>query len=230
MVAAAIDPGAFGFVAPIGKPLLFVLETLARYTLGPIIGGIAWLLDAILPTPHAPPQPPMPSSPLTNRNEQQDTPGWLQITGYVLAGGLVAVLALALLGALWLLFRRYAKPRERPHERRTDVEREPAMASGLGSLLGGLLRRPQRARPSRSSLAVRRLYHEVLERAARDGIERPAAATPLQFAPHLDAHFGSDAPSAISDAFAASRYGQVAFDEDVVRALRERWRRAAGVG
>jgi len=118
MVAAAIDPGAFGFVAPAGKPLLFVLETLARYTLGPIIGGIAWLLAAILPTPHAPPPPRLPASPLTDREQQQDTPAWLRITGYVLAGGLLAVLALALLGALWLLFRRYAKRRERAQERR----------------------------------------------------------------------------------------------------------------
>ena len=74
-----------------------------------------------------------------------------------------------------------------------------------------------------SQIAVRRLYHEMLEQAAGAGLERPQAATPLQFAPLLDAHFASDVPSAITGAFAASRYGAHDVGEPVVSELRERW-------
>ncbi len=223
VVAAAIDPAAFGVLAPIGAPLLLVIETVARYTLGPIIGGIAWVIDAIIPAPHAVKPPDVPHAPTAN-NDQQGTPLWFRIVAYVMAGGFLAVVAASLVAGLWLAFRRYSRSREDTGERRDNVERESGEGDGIGALLGSLLWRPRRPRDDRSPVEIRRLYHEMLEQAARGGVERPDAATASQFAPRLDAHFASDAPSAISDAFAASRYGLVTFSDDDVRALRDRWR------
>ena len=63
----------------------------------------------------------------------------------------------------------------------------------------------------------------MLDRAAADGFERPAAATPLRFAPTLDRQFASDVPSRITDAFTASRYGAREIDDALVRDLRQEW-------
>jgi hypothetical protein len=79
---------------------------------------------------------------------------------------------------LWLAFRRFSRSREDTGERRDDVEREPGEGDGIGALLSSLLRRPRRQRGDRPSVAVRQLYHEMLDQAARDGVERPDAATP----------------------------------------------------
>ena len=123
------------------------------------------------------------------------------------------------------MFRRFTKRKRRPIEKREQIEAESLLAEDLGAMLGALARRFRRSpRRTASAIAIRRLYGEVLDRAAADGLERPASATPLQFAPALDAHFASDAPSAISDAFAASRYGAHEPPEALVRSLRERWR------
>jgi hypothetical protein len=66
----------------------------------------------------------------------------------------------------------------------------------------------------------------MLADAASSGIARPVAVTPAGFASRLDAHYRSDAPSAISDAFSRSRYGAAPFDDAAVDALRSRWTRA----
>ena len=125
---------------------------------------------------------------------------------------------------LWLLFRRFTRRTERTGERRERVEAESSLAGDLGSAFDALARRFRRGpKPARSPVDVRRLYHEMLERSAAIGLARPPAATPLQFAPRLDAHYASDVPSAISRAFVASRYGAHEFDRRVVDDLRMRW-------
>jgi hypothetical protein len=64
----------------------------------------------------------------------------------------------------------------------------------------------------------------MLAHAESDGLARPPAATPLRFAPRLDARYGSDVPSAISRAFVTSRYGLAEVDVHTVRDLRAQWR------
>jgi hypothetical protein len=89
--------------------------------------------------------------------------------------------------------------------------------------MGAITRRFRRPPRPQQALQIRRLYFDMLDAAQARGLERPSAATPLQFAPQLDAHFSSPLPSAISRAFAESRYGELAIDVDVVRRLRDGW-------
>lgn len=223
VIAAAIDPGALGFVAPVGRPLAFVLGNAAKYILGPPLAAIGWLFG-LIPLPHGQQQqePFMPNTPLAKRPEDHTAPLWTRIIGWVIAGGVVTLVGVATLFVLWLLFRRFAKQTERDDECRERVE--SSLAGDLGSAFDALARRFRRGpKLTQSSVDVRRLYHEMLERSAAMGLERPPAATPLQFAPRLDAHYASDVPSAISRAFAASRYGAHEFDRRVVDDLRMRW-------
>ena len=94
---------------------------------------------------------------------------------------------------LWFLFRRYAKRKEDDGDRRESVEAELSLGSELGAAFDALARRFRRGpRPAPRPIEVRRLYHEMLATSAAAGVERPPAATPLQFAPQLDAHYASE--------------------------------------
>jgi hypothetical protein len=226
MIAAAIDPGALGFLAPVGRPLAFVFGNAAKYIFGPPLAVIGWLFG-LIPLPHGQQQyePPTPPTPLAKRPEDHTAPLWVRIIGWVIAGGVLTLIGVVTIFALWLLFRRFAKQTEQPGERRERVEAESSLAGDLGSAFDALARRFRRVpKPAHSLVDVRRLYHEMLERSAAMGLERPPAATPLQFAPRLDAHYASDVPSAISRAFVASRYGARELDQRVVDDLRTRWK------
>ncbi len=226
VVALAIDPAALGVLAPIGKPLAYVAGNAAKYILGPPLAAIGWLLSQIpLPHPQQAAQPLQNMQPAKKPAEQHDAPLWARIVGWILAGGLLALLAVGALIVIWLLFRRFAKQREQADERRERVEAESSLGDDLGAVLDALARRFRRGpHRTQSQIAVRRLYHEMLEQAADEGLDRPPPATPLQFARRLDAHYASDVPSAITDAFAASRYGARDVDELAVSGLRARWR------
>ena len=111
---------------------------------------------------------------------------------------------------------------------RESIEAESSLAADLGDLLGAIGRRFRRSPRPQQAVQIRRLYFEMLDAAESRGLSRPAAATPLQFAPSLDAHFGSAVPSSISRAFAASRYGELAIDAEEVREVREGWKGVRG--
>jgi hypothetical protein len=225
VIAAAVDPAGLGFVAPVGKPLAYLAGAAALYILGPPLAAIGWLFS-LIPLPHHMAQDqPAQNMPLGKQPEESDTPRWMRIAAWIVAGGLLTLVVAASLIALWLLFRRFAKQKEEDGDRRERVEADSSLADDLVAAFDALARRFRRAPMStRSSIEVRRLYHEVLARSAASGLERPPAATPLQFAPYLDTHFASDAPSAISRAFAASRYGAHDCDPVVLNDLRDRWR------
>jgi hypothetical protein len=226
VVAAAIDPGALGVLSPVGRPLAFVFGNAARYILGPPLAGIAWLFGLIpLPHVHQDEMPQMmPSNTPPEKQPNDDSaPAWARILGRILAGGGIALLVGLALFAVWLLFRRFAKPKDQTNERRERVEPDSSLADDLGDLLDALARRFRRGSKPNTTVAVRRLYFDMLEGGATAGLERPPAATPLQFAPSLDAHYASDVPSAITQAFVDSRYGAHEFDEDSVNTLRRRW-------
>jgi hypothetical protein len=225
IVAAAIDPGALGVFAPIGRPLAFLFGNAAKYILGPPLALVGWLFS-LIPLPHHQAQePPMMQEALTKKpDEQHDTPLWTRIIGWIVAGGLLTLIVIGALLALWLMFRRFAKRKERGVERRERVEAESSLADDLGAAFDALARRFRRSpKSAQSRIEVRRLYHEMLARSAASGLERPPAATPSQFAPRLDAHYGSEVPSAISRVFVASRYGDHDVDEQTVESLRRDW-------
>lgn len=218
-LAAAFDPGSLGVLAPVGRPVGFVLERVLTVVLAPF-ALLASLLGHLPGLPNHPPTTPQVQG-TPQIKPPHETPEWQIILGRVIAGAVLAALVGAVCGVIWLMFRRKAS-RPRPLEFRETIEVEEGADDRGGDLLGGLLRRFRRPRPPEGA-AVRRLYHEMLADAADRGVERPAGTTPARFAPRLDAHYGSGAPSAISDAFGRSRYGAAAFDDATVAAMRKRW-------
>jgi hypothetical protein len=222
VIAAAIDPKSLGFLAFLGRPLLFALEQVAIYVLGPIMAAIAFLFGLIPFHPRGAdirPQPP--SAP--PENNDGTTPVWFEIMGYLLAGAGLIVLVLAFAAAVWLAMRRFARRMPGVAEQRRSVERHSLLGEDLAALFDNVTRRLRQKASTRSSIEVRRLYHNMLARAEADGVPRPPATTPLQFAPTLDAHYRSDLPSAISQAFVRSRYGLIDFDPPAVRELHRQW-------
>ncbi len=226
LAVAAFDPHTLGFLAPVSTAVLKALGVVLLYTLGPVAALIGFLFGHIpLHRPHqqqqpaAPPAPPMPKP-------QGDTPYWIHVVGYLLAGGGVTVLVLSFVAFIWFTIRRRARRAPRVAEQRRAVERDSMLAEDIGALLDGIARRFRRPGPPRSSVEIRRLYHEMLARAEDDGLRRSPAATPHRFAPGLDARYASSAPSAISDAFVRSRYGLADIDAAVVRDLRAGWQSA----
>jgi hypothetical protein len=233
VLAAALDPDAFGFLAPMGEPLRIVGNALGAYVLAPILYVLSlpfrfmwWLIGLLVPDNPDPQEPQLDESPLPTEDEEpRDRPAWQRVliwAGFISAS--IPVVAIALY-ALWYAFRRFARVQEDERERREDLEPASTLMGDLGDMVGAFARRFRRGQRAQSAVQIRRLYFEMLDAAAARGLERPAAATPLQFAPALDAHFASGVPSSISRAFAASRYGEVAIDGGEVDALRNTWDR-----
>jgi hypothetical protein len=160
--------------------------------------------------------------------EREEQPAWWRVLWWTIGISSFVMLLLVAIAVLWLAFRRFARANARDaRERRESIEPASSLAADLGDLLGAIGRRLRRGGRARHALQIRRLYFEMLDAAEARGVARPASATPLQFAPALDAHFASGVPSSISRAFAASRYGEIAIDADELRKLREGWRTLA---
>ncbi len=233
-IAAAIDPRSLGALEPTGPRLLDALaplrgplsavgEVIARFLLAPIFAVIASIFH-IFPSLSQHKMPPQPQqAPPTVVEHPHDSPMWQVIAGRILAGAAIALVVASGPALIWLALRRLRRKKRVPAETHEGIESAP----DPGGVLAGLLRRLRLPyRQGATSIAVRRLYYEMLADAAAAGVERRPSATPLQFAPRLDAHYGSDAPSAISSAFTRSRYGREEFDEPFVRDLRQSWQAA----
>ena len=222
VLAAAVDPGSFGFLAPIGEPLRVAGRAFVQYVLGPPLAALGKLFDLLIPDGQRQlriePQEPREDQ---RRDPENDGPAWALPVRYIIGGLTIAGVALLALTLLALLFRRVRRTED--EEEPDATEREGTLAGDLGDLFGSLSRRFRRPGTHRSAVSIRRLYAEMLERASVDGLERPPSATPLQFAPRLDAQYRSSIPSDITLAFTASRYGARVVDERVVRDLRARW-------
>jgi hypothetical protein len=137
----------------------------------------------------------------------------------------VLVIAVALT-VLWFAFRRFSRQREDSTEVREDVAPgEGTPLDDLRSIFAGALGRLRwRATGGpRGRDAIGRLYFSMLRLAAAQGLPRPPPATPLEFAPRLEEHFGSPVTRAISQAFAEARYGRRARPREEVEYLRSRW-------
>lgn len=233
LAVAAFDPDSLGFLEPIARPAGEALGLVALWVLAPVFlaiegasHGLVWLLDVLLPNLPRRDPPGAPTTEDTAAEEEGGVPLWLRVLGIAFGSVAAMVAAAVALFVVWSAFRRFAHGGDKGERDRRDAV-EPASALGddlrgfVGALTGRFRRSP--AHP-RTGIEVRRLYFEMLDRAAAEGLDRPAAATPLQFAPQLDAHFASSAPSRISDAFARSRYGELPVDPALVGDLRTAWR------
>jgi hypothetical protein len=234
LALSAFDPDTLGFLGPPGRAVLRGVGLAAVYTLGPVAAFVGWLFGLIplhvRPSEEQPPRcpPDMPDCLRRPAPEPQGgTPMWLQVLVYTIAGGGAGVLALSFAMIVWFAVRRRGR-RMQALEQRRSVERESTLAQDLGEVLGNLARRFRRAPRTASTVAIRRLYHQMLARAEADGLTRPPGATPLAFARSLDARYASAVPSEISSAFVRSRYGLADIDAGTVSQLREQWRSLIG--
>lgn len=228
VIGAAIDPGSFGFLSPLGDPLRVAAIFVLQYIILPPFAGIAWLITQLIPDNNHHPQPLPGDSPAQSDDEPPPDghrPLWASIMLYALVGAFFTVVALIVLALIALAFRRLARRKPRLAETHAALERDRTLADELGDLLSGLRGRFGR-RPSPSAIAVRRLYASMLDHAATAGLDRPPSSTPLQFAPALDQRFASDAPTAITEAFIRSRYAGADITREELTALERRWREA----
>jgi hypothetical protein len=152
----------------------------------------------------------------------------MRLLTYAIGVSVIALMVVAAMVAVWFVLRRVRRRKEEGSQRE-PVERDSALADDARELFDALLRRFRRTPGARASaVPIRRLYGEMLARAEADGVARQPSATPAEFAPALDARSQSDAPTAITGAFVASRYGGRDADADSVARLRQAWEDAAG--
>lgn len=218
---AAFDPHTLGVLSPAFDALGHAVGYVVGIILRPFVALISWIGGFVhIHKPQvkhdvtAPTQPPLPQ-------KHGDTPGWLYVLVYTLSGIAGTAIILGFFTALWFAVRRRSRKKE-VNERRTAVERDGGFMEDLRALFDGIARRGRRP-GSTSSVAIRRLYADMLARAADDGLDRPLAATPSRFAPALEQRYGSPVPSEITQSFVASRYGGTDVDPEAVRRLRATW-------
>lgn len=221
-------------LSPVGEALQLALRGVVlgiAVIVAPLILGFAWVLEIVfawlasddLFVPEE-----VDTSQLMEEVEQNKggPPRWAFFLGVVLRGGAIALGFVLALTLLWFLFRRFFRRSEDEAEVREEVTAEAGDLLGdLRSLFTGALGRlrGRGAGGLRGYDAIGRLYLSMLSRAEAGGLLRSPATTPSEFAPRLDAHFGSDVPGEISQAYAEARYGDRLRPEQQIDELRSRW-------
>ncbi len=151
--------------------------------------------------------------------EERDSslPGWL---GPAVRLGTLAILALVGLWVASLLFlRRQVASVDSP-------ERASLWTAGQDRQHRSWFDRFRRLAVERPGAgAIGRLYGELLEQAARQGLPRAASQTPHEFAPEMANRLDLPVAVAISHAFARARYGGLSVSDGEVGALRTELRR-----
>jgi hypothetical protein len=155
---------------------------------------------------------------------------------------IVALVVLALAALLW-----QAVPKRARKERKRGFEEErkslitPAQAwrfillwfrslfhRGTGAAGSAIQRARRRVLgPAYPDDPVRRIYAQVLYRASRQGVQRSASMTPVEFRLRLRDRWpeGDEDFAALTDAYMARRYGEVGPDQIEMHELRTRWQR-----
>ena len=229
-VAGGMDPEPV--LLPIGQGLVWFLDRVLLVVLTPIgllLEGLAWLLSQVARNDAI--QRPEFAEQLRKVSEGNGENGSLPFSLLVLARVMAGVFLATLVAVLALvIFGRFVRQRDDRSEWRVSVWREGSLMGDLGDLLKGLLS-PRRPRPPAPNLppdvmAVRRLYLDVLRQAEAEGLKRPPAKTPLEFAPSLAEHFRSQLPQQVSHAFAGARYGLKALPPEELHRLRRQWKEA----
>jgi hypothetical protein len=227
-VAGLLPLGLFNrLLAPLGDLLLLLLDVLI-YTLAlPVVLLVDWLLVHILGGHlHRIDFPAQPASTAARQLQHQ-----AHRSGFALVlidlGHVLFVLAVAATVGLilWWLFNKLVRVTPADQLPRESVRLEADLGGDLRTLWQNLRRRLRRpdnpAEPPLSPrlLQLRRIYLSLLRRAAASGLSKPAAATPLEFAGDLTAHFDSSGAARVSEYFSAGRYGLVEPREDTLKEL-----------
>lgn len=222
----------------VGRALAMAADGVALlvvYVLTPFVFVLAWVIERLMDwlavrqdMPEEALEPIQMGGPpeLLTDAEEGETALWAKVLGYVLRSGVVVLVIVFALAILWFAFQRFSRRREDDVEVREEVM--PGEGGPLGDLralfAGALGRLRGRATGGpRGRDAIGRLYFSVLRRASARGLPRPPAATPLEFAPRLEEHFGSPVPGEVSRAYAEARYGRRPRPRREVERLRSRW-------
>jgi hypothetical protein len=224
LVAALFDPGSLGALSPVGD----ALRTLGRpleFVLSPVFRFLHWLFSLIpFPTTEQEFQPQVPQDP--EREEPKEQPWSLPIR-WIMTGAVVLAIIVGGLLLLAMLFSRMRRGR-RDEDESDETEHEGGLKEDLAELFG-MLKRPFRRAPRQpsSAIAIRRLYNEMLDRAAMEGVTRAPGTTPSQFAATLGSRYGDELATGVTDAFVASRYGSIEISEERVHRLNQDWQRVS---
>ena len=198
-----------------------------RIVLTPIaylLEGAIWLAREIFGTSDfaisaTPPPPELLEESLEARDGE--TSSFMRVFIRVL-GGIGVVVGLAVL--VMLFFRRFVRRDEEEDEVRESLWSEASLAKDL---MDGLraLRDRFRIRPHFGSTVapIAALYYDVLDHARSQGMPRPPATTPLQFATTLRRTYRSDLPLEISSRFSDLCYGSHDSAPPEVERLRLAW-------
>ena len=225
LIPTFVDPPS---VAALGHGIAFVIRGVAlgiAILVSPFILALGWLaglLFGLLSSDPFVPEPPVSDGLAEEANEEQGDTTFGRVLGRITRGGVVIVLIVIAIALLWLAFRRVTRKRADDAEVREEIETTGANPlEGLRSLFSNALQRMGRG--PRWSDAVGQLYFSVLRRAEEQGLPRPPAATPLEFARILDRHFGSQIPGAISRAYSEARYAARPPPQELLGELRAGW-------
>ncbi len=230
---ALIDLDALAFIGEglglVGKGVGIVLV----FTLLTPLIGLVWVAEQLLnftfdAEPFTPEFPTTDELIEQQEEDNEDAAPWTKVVGYILRFGLVALVVALVMALLWFAFQRITKNEEDDVDLREDVD--AGTGGGFGSLLEDVLGRLRGrfAGGVQSRDAIGRLYFAMLRGAEAQGLPRPAAATPFEFAPSLVTHYASELPAAISDAYAAARYGGRQPRPGEVEELNSRWAELKG--
>jgi hypothetical protein len=187
------------------------------WTFSPFFFAIGWLFDHV-PWPFDSSElPEQQDQQLRDPEEEEAEPAqWSIVLGYIVRTvAVIAVIALVV-ALLWFAFRRFTRRSDGAGDE-TRESIEPVSGGVFDGLRSLVPRLPRRAS---GHDAIGRLYVSMLRAASQRGLERPLAATPLEFAPQLDARFDSPVPSTISRAYAEARYAARSPDAADVERLR----------
>jgi hypothetical protein len=227
VLASFFDPPSFRAV---GEGIAFVARNVAlgvAFLLGPVFLAVAWTAEQFIAWlgTDEPFERDTTDEVLERVGKEQGEPaGWVNVMGYVLRGGVVVLVIAIAVAALWLVFRRLWRRRDEVTEVREEVAPEAANPLGdLRAMLAGALGRLRGRAGPESRDAIGRLYVSMLRRAEARGLSRPQAATPLEFAPRLEEHFGAPVPGAISRSYSSARYGARPPPGEELERLRVQW-------
>jgi Domain of unknown function (DUF4129) len=213
-VTVAVE-GLAALLVLITTPFLIALSWLMGHLIDWLVGG-----RGLAPETRSAGQPMIPP-----QSEPGEPAGWLRMLGYALRSGLVVLAIAVAVSVFWFAYRRLSHRRQASDELEEPTLIESRPPGTLRTLLSGAIGRlrGRTARGHRGRDAIGRLYWSMLHRAAGEGLPRPPAATPLEFALRLEEHFGSPTPGRISRAFAAARYGRRPPPQEDIERLRASW-------
>ena len=235
----ALDIG--GWIGNVTQPVQEVIGRGLTFVATLIATPIAALIEHL--HVHRAPHPPHPNTAAFNQHGRpkklpSSKPGaWVNVVAAVV----VLLIFAGLASLVWRTLPRI--PRRRPSPKYQEERRSLWSFSqfwrALLAWVRGLFRRGAEAaeeavRQTRRRIwgeypadPVRRLYAQLLRRAASFGLIREPSVTPLEFQLALAAAWpeGAGDFASLTDAYVLRRYGDITFGEQEVHALQDRWQR-----